>query len=298
MFTKLTDANKAAIYSVLVLCMSVGAALLIRFLELPQGPVMWTLWSFTPTVAALIMLLVVTREGYSKEGWKSLGLHRLGLGVWWIAFGVTLLITVAASAVVWATPLASFVVPEGGIINPIIQFLIFVGIYTVWFALGEEIGMRGYLQPHLMSMGRTRALFLVGLVWGTWHMPLFFLAPAIGLLKGNLLLFFPLFYGTVVAASFLYGYLRIYTGSIWPASIAHSVHNAAWPIMGAFTLTASPVLVNVYLVGDFGILILIGAVIGAIWVGHRFKSGMDEAQSGAEVPRVDPAPPTAPAAPR
>jgi uncharacterized protein len=298
MFTKLTDANKAAIYSVLVLCMSVGAALLIRFLELPQGPVMWTLWSFTPTVAALIMLLVVTREGYSKEGWKSLGLHRLGLGVWWIAFGVTLLITVAASAVVWATPLASFVVPEGGIIYPIIQFLIFVGIYTVWFALGEEIGMRGYLQPHLMSMGRTRALFLVGLVWGTWHMPLFFLAPAIGLLKGNLLLFFPLFYGTVVAASFLYGYLRIYTGSIWPASIAHSVHNAAWPIMGAFTLTASPVLVNVYLVGDFGILILIGAVIGAIWVGHRFKSGMDEAQSGAEVPRVDPAPPTAPAAPR
>jgi uncharacterized protein len=298
MFTKLTDANKAAIFSVLVLCMSVGAALLIRFLELPQGPVMWTLWSFTPTVAALIMLLVVTREGYSKEGWKSLGLHRLGLGVWWIAFGVTLLITVAASAVVWATPLASFVVPEGGIINPIIQFLIFVGIYTVWFALGEEIGMRGYLQPHLMSMGRTRALFLVGLVWGTWHMPLFFLAPAIGLLKGNLLLFFPLFYGTVVAASFLYGYLRIYTGSIWPASIAHSVHNAAWLIMGAFTLTASPVLVNVYLVGDFGILILIGAVIGAIWVGHRFKSGMDEAQSGAEVPRVDPAPPTAPAAPR
>jgi uncharacterized protein len=298
MFTKLTDANKAAIYSVLVLCMSVGAALLIRFLELPQGPVMWTLWSFTPTVAALIMLLVVTREGYSKEGWKSLGLHRLGLGVWWIAFGVTLLITVAASAVVCATPLASFVVPEGGIINPIIQFLIFVGIYTVWFALGEEIGMRGYLQPHLMSLGRTRALLLVGLVWGTWHMPLFFLAPAIGLLKGNLLLFFPLFYGTVVAASFLYGYLRIYTGSIWPASIAHSVHNAAWLIMGAFTLTASPVLVNVYLVGDFGILILIGAVIGAIWVGHRFKSGMDEAQSGAEVPRVDPAPPTAPAAPR
>jgi membrane protease YdiL (CAAX protease family) len=298
MFTKLTDANKAAIFSVLVLCMSVGAALLIRFLELPQGPVMWTLWSFTPTVAALIMLLVVTREGYSKEGWKSLGLHRLGLGVWWIAFGVTLLITVAASAVVWATPLASFVVPEGGIINPIIQFLIFVGIYTVWFALGEEIGMRGYLQPHLMSLGRTRALLLVGLVWGTWHMPLFFLAPAIGLLKGNLLLFFPLFYGTVVAASFLYGYLRIYTGSIWPASIAHSVHNAAWLIMGAFTLTASPVLVNVYLVGDFGILILIGAVIGAIWVGHRFKSGMDEAQSGAEVPRVDPAPPTAPAAPR
>ena len=117
MFTKLTDTNKAAIFSVLVLCLSVGAALLIRFLDLSPGLVMWTLWSITPTVATLIMLLVVTRDGYSKEGWKSLGLHRLGLNVWWIAFGATLLITVAASAVVWATPLASFAVPEGGIIN-------------------------------------------------------------------------------------------------------------------------------------------------------------------------------------
>jgi hypothetical protein len=35
-----------------------------------------------------------------------------------------LLITVAASAVVWATPLASFTMPEGGILNPIINFLI------------------------------------------------------------------------------------------------------------------------------------------------------------------------------
>src|SRR5215213_2787803 len=111
MFTKLTDTSKAAIFSVLVLCLSVGAALLIRFLELPPGLAFWTLWSITPTVAALIMLLVLTREG-----WKSLGLHRLGLNVWWIAFGATLLITVAASAVVWATPLASFSMPEGGIL--------------------------------------------------------------------------------------------------------------------------------------------------------------------------------------
>src|SRR5688572_22049324 len=113
MFTKLADTNKAVIFTVLVLCMAVGAALLIRILELAPSGKMWVLWSITPTAAALVMLLVVTRDGYSKEGWKSLGLHRLGLNVWWIAFGVTLLITVAASAVVWATPLASFIMPEG-----------------------------------------------------------------------------------------------------------------------------------------------------------------------------------------
>jgi hypothetical protein len=115
MFTKLTDKTKAAIFSVLVLLMAVGAALLIRVLGLTPGFGMAALWSSTPAVATLIMLLVVTREGYSREGWKSLGVHRLGLNVWWIAFGVTLLITVAATAIVWATPLASLRVPEIGI---------------------------------------------------------------------------------------------------------------------------------------------------------------------------------------
>jgi membrane protease YdiL (CAAX protease family) len=297
MFTKLTDTSKAAIFSVLVLCLSVGAALLIRMLGLSPGFSLFAVWSFTPTVAALIMLLVVTREGYSKEGWKSLGLHRLGLNVWWIAFGATLLITVAASAIVWATPLASFVVPEGGIINAIINFLIQVAILVLSFSLGEEIGMRGYLQPRLMSLGRTRALFLVGLVWATWHMPLYYFVAKL-FPVGNVLLFLPLFYGTIVAASFFFGYLRIYTGSIWPASIAHSVHNAAWGVLGALTATSSPVLVNLYLVGDYGILILIGVVIGAIWVGYYLRSGMNEAQSGGEAPQITPAAPAATAASR
>jgi membrane protease YdiL (CAAX protease family) len=297
MFTKLTDTSKAAIFSVLVLCLSVGAALLIRFLELPPGLAFWTLWSITPTLAALIMLLVVTRDGYSREGWKSLGLHRLGLNVWWIAFGATLLITVAASAVVWATPLASFSMPEGGILMAIANFLISFAIAALTFALAEEIGMRGYLQPHLMSLGRTRALLFVGLVWATWHMPLYYFVAKL-FPVGNVLLFVPLFYGTVVAGSFFYGYMRIYTGSTWPASIAHSVHNTAWTTLGAFTVTSSPMLVNLYLVGDYGILILIGTVIGAIWVGYYLRSGMNQAQqAGAVVPEVPPTP-SAAAAPK
>jgi uncharacterized protein len=222
MFTKLTDTSQATIYSVLVLVMATGVALLIRFLELAPNMGMWILWSCTPTVAALIMLLVVTREGYSGEGWKVLGLHRLGLRVWWIAFGLTLLITVAASALVWAT----------------------------------------------------------------WHMPLILLTPVFPV--GNKLISLPLFYGMVVAASFVYGYLRIYTGSVWPASLAHAVHNAAWGALGAFTATTYPVIVNKYLVGDYGILIFVGAAIGAIWLNRRLmKDDPDEPRphiAGGEAP--------------
>src|SRR5919107_1363670 len=143
MFTTLTDSKKAAVYSILVLFMATGAALLFGLLDFTASLGMWILWSCTPTVAALIMLLVVTREGYSREGWKVLGLHRLGLSVWWIAFGLTLLITIAASAIIWATPLASFVVPEGGIVDSLINFLIQVVLFTLTFALLEEIGIRG-----------------------------------------------------------------------------------------------------------------------------------------------------------
>jgi uncharacterized protein len=153
--------------------------------------------------------------------------------------------------------------------------------------------MRGYLQPHLMSLGRTRALLVAGLVWATCHMPLYYFVAKL-FPVGNVLLFVPLFYGTFVAASFFFGYLRIYTDSIWPASIAHSVHNAAWNILGALTLiAASPVLVDVYLVGDFGLLILIGVVIGAIWAGCMLRSGMNQAQ---EAEAVDPEVPPTPAA--
>src|ERR687893_1771913 len=125
MFTKLTDTSKAAIFTVLVLFLSVGAALSINMLDLGSNMLMWaSVWAITPVVATLIMLLVVTRDGYSREGWKSLGLHRLGLNVWWIAFGLTFLMSLIASSIVWATPLASFVLPESGIANPLIGFLI------------------------------------------------------------------------------------------------------------------------------------------------------------------------------
>ena len=279
MFTKLSDTSQAAIFSVLVLLMATGVALTIRFLELSPNMGMWILWSCTPTVAALIMLLVVTREGYSRDGWKMLGLHRLGLNVWWIAFGLTLLITVVASAVVWATPLASFVVPENGIFDSLLSFLIQVVILMLTFSLAEEIGIRGYLLPKLLALGRTRALTYSGLVFATWHMPLILLTPVFPV--GNKLISLPLFYATVVAASFVYGYLRLYTGSVWPASLAHAVHNAAWDALGAVTATSYPVLVNKYLVGDFGVLILVGAVIGAIWLNRRLMGGSpDESQPG------------------
>ena len=37
----------------------------------------------------------------------------------------------------------------------------------------------------------------------------------------------PLFVGTIVAGGFAFGYVRLWTGSVWAAANAHSAHNAA-----------------------------------------------------------------------
>ncbi len=88
---------------------------------------------------------------------------------------------------------------------------------------------------------------------GVWHLPLILLT---GLYHagGNRLIAVPLFLTSVVVAGVFLGYLRLRTGSVWPAVMGHAADNVFWSVFGVFTATSSP-LVNEYLVGDSGILI-------------------------------------------
>jgi hypothetical protein len=100
-------------------------------------------------------------------------------------------------------------------------------LFTVTLSLGEELGWRGYLLPRLPFLGSTRALLVTGLVWAAWHLPPIFLTPLYHS-DGNRWLTVPLFVATIVGGSFFFGYLRLWTGSVWPAVLAHSAHNGAW----------------------------------------------------------------------
>src|SRR5215213_6991905 len=61
MFKTLTDTSKAAIFTGLVLILAVAAALAIKALGLTS--LLWAVvWSSTPAMATVIMLLVVTRD--------------------------------------------------------------------------------------------------------------------------------------------------------------------------------------------------------------------------------------------
>src|SRR3712207_2663281 len=135
--------------------------------------------------------------------------------MWSVAFAGTLLISVLATGAVLAAGFGMFAEPTDPV-DTALSFIVGVAVVTVTFAVGEELGWRGYLLPRLLPLGRNRALAITGLVQAVWHLPLILLT---GLYHadGNLLIILPLFVGTIVAAGFVFGDLRLATGSIWPA---------------------------------------------------------------------------------
>ena len=157
MFKTLTDKSKAAIFTVIVLLLTVTVAASINLFSITSEFLSTVLYMFTPALTALIMMLVVTRDGFSREGWKPLGLHRLGLKAWWIAFLLPLVVGVVATALVWVTPLASFVVPDYGIGGATIDFAIEVVLATLTFSLGEELTGVARLSAPSSSLDRANA---------------------------------------------------------------------------------------------------------------------------------------------
>lgn len=266
MFTNLSESTKSWLFAGLACTLALLVGVGIRVLHTAEfaGAL---LYMSTPALAAVLMLLVVTRDGWSRSGWSGLGVRRSRRRTWPLAVGATFLASLLASAAVWVTPLAGFHVADGAV-DELINFVINVVLMTGTFVLGEELGWRGYLLPRLRGIGRGRSLFAVGLVHATWHLPLLFLTPLYHS-DGNRLIVVPLLVATLVAASYAFGYLRLATGSVWPPTLAHAVHNASWSLLGAFTVTSHPVAVEEYLAGDNGVLILGTTILAAWWIRRR-----------------------------
>ena len=60
-------------------------------------------------------------------------------------------------------------------------FLIFIAF------LGEEYGWRYYLQPILQKkLGMVRGIFVLGIAWGVWHLPInffYYTSPSLGIIS-------------------------------------------------------------------------------------------------------------------
>lgn len=94
--------------------------------------------------------------------------------------------------------------------------------------LGEELGWRGYALPVLQERYSWRVASLVlGMVWGAWHLPLFYMADTA---QSHIPV--GLFMVSTVALSVLFAWLFNHTErSVLPALVLHTAVNAwGWVI--------------------------------------------------------------------
>jgi CAAX protease family protein len=191
------------------------------------------MWS--PAIAAL---LTCRLSGLSLQslGW--------GWGTWrwqWLAFGIPLGYTAVAYAIVWlfgygGFPDAKFVdstraslgwssAPDWLVLGGYFVLIGSAGMaLSMAFALGEEIGWRGFLAPRLTArFGFKAAALLTGVIWAAWHLPLVFFAD-----YNNTA---PSWFGMTCFAALMLGmsvimaWLRLRSGSLWTAAVFHASHN-------------------------------------------------------------------------
>lgn len=255
---------KASIFYAIVLTSSV---LLALFVAPMLGHATLLIVMTTPLFAVLIMKLLVTREGWRKDGWGDLGLFSLGFSAWPIAIVMPVSVLLFSYGIIWISGIAGFAVPDGyPAVLPIVGLNVLVAFL---FCFGEEIGWRGYLLPKLMPLGPRAALFVSGFMQALWHTP-FMLFTALYHGGGSPWITIPLFLVGLTFAGVLFGYLRLNSGSVWPAVIAHWVFNVAWGLFTDFTTDKSALSME-YLAGETGVLSLAVIITFAVIFLRRYE---------------------------
>lgn len=205
---------------------------------------------YTPAVAVLVVMLVL-RPVPRGQRLRFLGVWPLrpARRVVWMSvialFGpiAVVLLSVAVAAlcgwitldlvrfsgfaeVLKAAPIPSAELPPLGllVLAQLLSMPVAAATINAIAAFGEEIGWRGFLVPALRRYGTWPALLISGVVWGLWHAPIILLGYNFGRtdVTGVLLMT-----AGCVAWGVLFGWLRLRSGSVWPAVFAHGALNAA-----------------------------------------------------------------------
>jgi uncharacterized protein len=189
----------------------------------------------------------------------------LGLRGWPFALLVPAALLIAVALAVFATGIAEFVPPADA--PPLPLWALAVALHLIIgsvFAFGEEAGWRGFLLPRLTGLGLAPAMALSGLLHGLWHLPLILLTTLYHA-DGSRWIVLPEFLLLFVLAGFVYGYLRLATGSLWPAVLLHASFNETLAQTAEVTRAADPALLE-YLGAESGLLTIAGTALVVLWI--------------------------------
>ena len=171
----------------------------------------------TPMISALIMRLLVSKEGLKG----SLGLLR-SPKYYVAALVIPPVFVTAVVLVVGALGLGEF--RWSNATWSVYLMLLVIALPVTLFTFGEEYGWRGYLLPRLLPLGEIRASVLLGVIWGMWHLPL--LLAGLNYPGVNVWLATIIFTFVTVALSFTYTWFYLASsGSVLVAAVFHASTN-------------------------------------------------------------------------
>lgn len=263
MFPHLSTTARAVTFFLLATGMCSALAVLA-----PNGEGAAIFAMLTPTIAVVLMNLVVTRDGWTREGWSSLGTGRLGLRFWPIAVGLPLIVLAASESLVRLTGLTDWHLPD---LSDLLSST--AANLPILFALvlGEEVGWRGYLSPLLARDGHRAPLLRTGLLHGLWHLPVVFLASGAYLVDGSRWVVVPVFLAVLTCAGVVYGRLRELSGSVYPAVLLHMAFNFGLGLAeDNVTTTAADMVAQIGREG--GIITLTVLVLATVWFVWRYPT--------------------------
>jgi len=137
--------------------------------------------------------------------------------------------------------------------------------------LGEELGWRGYMLTRLFDAKIPAPVFWNGLVWGLWHIPFMALAPNGQPRESRWISGFFFVAGTI-AAAYLLSYLRLRSGSIWPAVLAHASANAVFGLAFDGFTVANPFWKGELRLLSLGLPVLVLVLLRLPWLVNYWPS--------------------------
>ena len=198
-----------------------------------------------------------------------------------LAYVLPLGYATAAYGAVWVTGLGA--VDVSRFQRSVPEFIVIGFLQSLLTATGEELGWRGFLMPALAritSFGRTA--LVSGAIWAAWHVPLVVLADYNAGTPAWYAI--PCFAVGVVSLSVAFAWLRLRSGSFWPAAILHAAHNLF--VQGFFDAVTVDTGPTRWLTGEFGAA-LAAALVATGWLFWR-QRGSVVADCAPAVPGMSP----------
>lgn len=256
-------ARQVAVY----LGITYGLALAIA-LALPHAGIAPLISILVPITSVALTVLLTVPRGARGTIWSAVGFGLpAGRAVVVAVVGPALIIGLSFGVAV-LLGVVRFPAPDGSAGGTVLRLVLATAVFAVVF-LGEEVGWRGFLMLRLaeLTSGR-RAAVLTGAFHAVFHLPLLVLTTTYQS-AGSRWIVVPMVMVTLTMAGVWYGWLRLWSGSIWPVTLSHSAFNNIVETVGGAAIATSPATMAYVTTETGAATLVIVSLVGAYLLVRR-----------------------------